>query len=300
MGAEPSLDETGRSLDVVVVGLDGSSASITALRWATTQVSPRGRVHAVHVVVPSEASRAADAAASARSSLREVWIPTAVDDSSCVTPSVRTGDVAEELLRCAAEVGARFVVVGHRARSHLGAQLVGHVTAALLHAADRPIVIVPFDWTPAHTDGRPVAVGVGVSKGTLSALRWTMEHPQYCENGMILAHARGPRSVFRADGWLDVLAYHLDPTVLPSWLEQDLLELAEQIRAETGADVDVAVSVHPGRTGARLVEAGGAASLLVVGRGEPPFVRTRTIAPYLRHAIVHAPCPIVVVPAAEE
>lgn len=294
MGAEPSLDETERALDVVV-GLDGSSASITALRWAATQRSLVARVHAVHVLVPAETS----VAGAVEDALHSVWIPAAVDDPSGVTPVLRTGDVADELLRVAAEVGADAVVVGHRARSHLGAQLVGHVTATLLHAADRPVVIVPFDWTSERTEGRPIAVGVGVSKGTQSALRWAMEHLPSCQDGMVLAHAQGPRSLFRPDGWLDVLAYHLDPTVLSTWLEQDLLDLAEQLQTETGTDVEVAVSVQPGRTGARLVEAGEGASLLVVGRGEPPFVRSHTIAPYLRHAIVHAPCPIVVVPAVE-
>lgn len=294
MGAEPSQEQTERGL-VAVVGLDGSAASTAALRWAAAGQGGTGRIHAVHVVETTDASATTRRHAEA---LLEGWVATAVgDDRSNVTPRVREGDVTEALLRCADEVGAEVVVVGHHAHEHLGPQLVGRVTAGLLHAAGLPVVIVPTDWAPAQTRGRPMAVGVGVSEGTRCALRWAMEHAWLSGDGMILAHALGPRSVFRPDGWLDVLAYHLDPTVLSEWFEQDLLELAEQLRAETGADVDVSVSVEPGRTGARLVDAGERAGLLVVGRSEPPFVRTRTIAPYLRHAIVHAPCPIVVVPA---
>lgn len=97
-----------------------------------------------------------------------------------------------------------------------------------------------------------------------------------------------------------MLAYHLDPSVIPNWVEQDLLDLANDLRGRAGANVDVAVSVRPGRIGARLVEAGATASMLVIGRGEPPFIRNHAIAPHLRHAIVHAPCPIVVVPAGPE
>ena len=43
-----------------------------------------------------------------------------------------------------------------------------------------------------------------------------------------------------------------------------------------------------------------AAVLLVIGRGEPPFLRHRAMAPYLHHALVHAPCPIAVVPLDED
>jgi nucleotide-binding universal stress UspA family protein len=128
-------------------------------------------------------------------------------------------------------------------------------------------------------------------------LRWTLTHPTLVRNGLLLVHAYGPRSIFRPEGWLDVLAYHLDPTVLTEWVEEDLLDLARRLQTETGTDVSVTVSVQPGRTGPRLVDAGEAAGMLVVGRAEPPFIRSRTIAPYLRHAIVHAPCPVVVVPA---
>lgn len=306
MGAERSLDDRG--LDDVVVGIDGSSASITALRWAASQVRQRGRVHAVHVVVPSE-EVLADAAMTdsvglkhrREDVLREVWVPAAVgDETSGVTPLIREGHVADELLRHAEEIGADAIVVGHHEQARLGPQLVGHVTAKLLHAAGRPVVIVPLDWLPEYTEGRPVVVGVGVSKGTQDALRWVMDRPRCVRHGLVLAHAHGPRSLFRPDGWLDVLAYHLDPTVLSRWVEQDLLDLADQVRQETGAELDVEVSVEPGRTGPRLVEAGQAAGMLVIGRGEPAFIRSRTIAPYLRHAIVHAPCPVVVVPASDE
>jgi hypothetical protein len=39
--------------------------------------------------------------------------------------------------------------------------------------------------------------------------------------------------------------------------------------------------------------------LLVIGRSEPPFVGQHVMAPYLHHALAHAPCPIAVVPVDE-
>lgn len=287
--------DDGGERRVMVVGVDGSAESTNALRWAGHELAPGDVLHVVHAIAPAE-ELAADRAVE----LAEAWIPSAVDDDGPATiPAVREGTVADVLLDVAHERGADAIVVGHHPQSRLGPQLVGHVTVTLLHASDVPVVIVPVDWTPARTDGRPVVVGVGVSHGTRAALRWAIARADIARRGLVLAHAHGPRSLFRPDGWLDVLAYHLDPRVLPEWIERDLEELGEQLVAETGADVEVSVSVEPGRTGPRLVEAGEEASLLVIGRGEPPFVRNHAIAPYLRHAISHAPCPIVVVPAAE-
>lgn len=286
----------------LVVGLDGSAASAAALRWSLAQVGGDGRVHAVSVVDTDEVGELED-------ELRGRWIPDALAGGSddpdpapvdvVVDVVVLVGDAPDELVRYAERVGADAVVVGHHAQARFGPRLVGHVTATLLHESERPVVVVPTDWGPAHTDGRPVAVGVGVAAGTEAAVRWAIAQPAAQEHGLLLAHALGPRTMFRPDGWLDVLAYHLDPTVLTEWIEQDLLDLAEQISDEIGVEVDVTVSVRPGRTGARLVDAGAGAGMLVVGRGEPAFVRAHTIAPYLRHAIVHATCPVVVVPVGQ-
>lgn len=298
----------GRCLDDVVVGVDGSDASIDAIRWALAHVRPHGHVHAVHVIGPAE-ELALDAALGdsvalqrhREHELRELWIPkarTVADLETDVEPLVLEGAVADRLLGVARGVGADVVAVGHHEQAR-GPQLVGHVTATLLRHLELPLAIVPLGWVPGD-DHRPVAIGVGVSRGTTAAVRWVMEHESVAGAGVLLVHALGPRSVFRPDGWLDAVAYHLDPTVLPTWVEQDLLDAAEDVRSRTGADVDVAIAVQPGRTGARLAEAGAAARLLVIGRGEPPFVRRHTIAPYLRHVIVHAPCPILVVPAPAE
>lgn len=279
----------------IVVGLDGSAAASAALRWAAAHAGPEATVHAVRVLEP-EAGRLPDRADS-EAELRR-WIADAMPGPTDlrVVAVVAEGDVSDALVRIADDVGADAIAVGHHAQPHHGPQLVGHVTARLLHEADRAVAIVPRDWDPVRTDGKPVAIGVGVAGGTEVALRWALDRPGLVSGGLLLVHAYGPRSVFRPEGWLDVVAYHLDPTILPEWLEQDLLELAAELQAEAGTDVEVAVSVLPGRRGALLVEAGTMASLLVVGRSEPPFL-SHAIAPYLRHAIVHSPSPVVVVPA---
>lgn len=247
----------------VVVGLDGSPASLVAQRWA---VAHAGSSEDVHVA--------------------------AVDESS-VGRGVHA--VVDELLALAAQTSAVAVVVGHEPRERFGANLVGRTTTELLQTASCPVIIVPSTWDPTRTLGRPVAVGVGVARGTRAAVDWVRGQPDLISDGLVLVHAIGPRSLFRPDGWIDAVAYHLDPGVVPSWIEEDLDALAEQLGDDGGFEVDVVVG--PGPTGSRLLEAAETASLLVVGRGEPTFVRERVMAPYLRRAITHAPCPVVVVPA---
>jgi nucleotide-binding universal stress UspA family protein len=212
------------------------------------------------------------------------------------------GPVAESLLSVAAEVDATLIAVGHHPHPRLGPQLVGHVTAELLRRSDRPIAVVPQGWDPDRHRAGSVVVGVGVARGTRAAIRWAVDHASTGTAELRLVHALGPRSLFRPDGVLDVLAFHLDPSVVPTWVEEDLTALAEQVRDQSGGrmDIDVSVAVEPGRTGPVLVEAGAGAQLLVIGRGEPPFLRRHAIAPYLRHALVNAPCPVVVVPAPPE
>lgn len=290
----------------LVVGLDGSDESAGALRWAVGAVVPQGRIHAVHALSPAR-ELAGDAVLAdsvahrhrAERELAERWV-TAVDHAGVdVVPRVVEGAVAATLLGVAREVGAAAVAVGHRPRARFGPRVVGHVTADLIHHARLPVVVVPDGWEPSGREDTPIVAGVGVAKASREALRWAVRQATAQRRPLGIVHAYGPRSLFRPDGLLDVLAYHLDPKVLPTWVEEDLLALAGRIGTETGGDVDVAVSVLPGRIGARLVEAGHDAELLVIGRGDDPFHR-HAMAPYLRHALVRAPCPIVVVPTGGE
>lgn len=289
-----------------VIGLDGSPESTVALRWLATQMPSGGCVHAVHAVHPVDAlARDAvlgDSVGDLHRRERELideWLAPLAGSAIDVRHELREGDAPDVLLEVAAEVEADAVVVGHHPHARLGPQLVGHVTRELLRHSPVPVVIVPSSWEPVDEDA-PVVVGVGVSSGTRAAIAWALEHADLGAGGLSLVHAFGRRSMFRQGGFLDLIAYHLDPSVLSDWVESDLTELAEQMSRESGRDaVELSVSVTSGRTGAVLAEAGRGARLLVIGRGEPPFVRRHAIAPYLRHALLNATCPIAVVPAAE-
>lgn len=299
---------TGSLLDDVVVGLDGSDESAVALQWAAAALPPSSGLYAVHVMNPAD-ELAMDAVLAdsvkerhrREADLAERWLAPVRDRDPAPHPLVREGTVATELLTVAREVGADAIVVGHHPNIRRGPRLVGHVTGELLKHSEFPVIIVPAAWEPHPASTAPVVVGVGVSRGTRAAIRWALTKMDVAVSGLSLVHAFGRRSIFRPDGLLDLLAFHLDPSVLPTWVEEDVTALADRIREEAGLDeVGLSISVAPGRTGPALVEAGRGARLLVIGRGEPPFVRRHAIAPYLRHALVNAPCPIAVIPAGDE
>lgn len=263
----------------LVVGVDGSGEAALALRWAVEAVASGGRVHAVSVADEHGPPRRPEATA------------------ATVEPVVVEGaDVDRALLDVAADRHADAIVVGHRPQARLGMQVVGHVTAGLIHASPVPVVVVPEGWDAARDARSPIVVGVGVSAATRPAVAWAMRRAEDTGCELHLVHALGPRSWFRPDGLLDLLAYHIDPAMRSAWIAEDIDALAEEIREQTGRAVAASVSVEHGPTGHRLVEAGQRASLLVIGRGEPAFVKRRVMAPYLRHAILNATCPVAVVP----
>jgi nucleotide-binding universal stress UspA family protein len=300
-------DETGCTgwLRELVVGLDGSEEATAALCWAASALAPNGRLHAIHVVTPGE-ELAVDAALAdsvawrhrRERELEDAWISPVTGGHVDIFPEVVEGGVAESLLDIARRHDADAVVVGHHPRARFGPRVVGHVTADVLHHADRPVVVVPGEHRPSAEDDAPIVVGVGIAEATRAAVAWATRQGQATGAELRLVHALGPRSLFRADGVLEVLAYHLDPTVVSDWVEEDLLAAAERVSESVGDQVDLSMHVETGRTGRLLVEAGAGARLLVIGRGNAPFVR-HAMAPYLRHALIHAPCPVVVVPVEE-
>lgn len=299
MGTRPTLRE-------IVVGVDGSEASDAALRWAADHVAPGGRVHAVHVVgyVDELAVDAALGDSVAMRHRRDRELAARTDETLAGLDrdvewgtEVREGAVAATLTDVGRQRDADAIAVGHHPSPRFGARVVGHVTADLIAHSDRPTIVVPAAWRD-DVGGSPVVVGVGVTAATRAALRWGLDRAADEQTGIVLVHALGPRSLFRPDGALDVLGYYLDPAVVTRWVEEDVEEVAQQISAEAGADVEMTISIAPGRIGRRLLDAGDRARLLVVGLGGAPF-RRHAMARSLRTVVAGAVCPVAIVPRPE-
>lgn len=289
----------------LVVGVDGSPGSLAALAWAA-RVAPEAALDAVHVwpstveVLAAAAPRDRELQRRAASDhLRGAWTSGVRQQVRALHCEVLDGDPAVELTALAERLDADAIVVGrhgHGAHGGPGAHTVGHLTAALVRRATRPVVVVPGAGVEPVARGAHIVVGIGHGPSGRVALRWAAALARDRGLGLSLVHAVGLPSMVRAEGLAELLAYTIDPAALGEWAEEDLAELAAEVRDAADVPLPVTWRTSSGRAGPRLVDAAAGAALLVVGvhRGS---VADLAAVPTLHHVLTHAPCPVAVVPA---
>lgn len=135
----------------VVVAVDGSSGSLTALRFALTEAQLRGAelqavcvwslpdTYGSAIVFPDDVDFEAEARRTLDEAIAEVTSDG--DRDVHVTPLVMQGYAVNALLDAAA--GANLLVVGSRGRGGFTGLLLGSVSQQLAHHTRCPIVIVP-------------------------------------------------------------------------------------------------------------------------------------------------------------
>ncbi len=136
----------------VVVGLDGSDASIVALDKAVLEAGWRGvELHVVHAldVTPAVLHLAGNEKISTRelaeSDSEEVWKRAAsiLDGADVKVVKVnRDGKAADALTDYAKEVDASVLVVGPRGRGRVTKALLGSTAQGVVKAAERDILLV--------------------------------------------------------------------------------------------------------------------------------------------------------------
>ncbi|MER7729992.1 universal stress protein [Streptomyces erythrochromogenes] len=141
--------DTRPEVPLIVVGLDGSPSSQTALRWATRYAGlVGGRVDAVTAwEVPGEASWSApavdaefDEEEAQRLLVEEVRTVLGEDGASQVHERLVHGHPADVLVDAAA--GADMLVVGSRGRGGFRRALLGSVSQQVALHAPCPVTIV--------------------------------------------------------------------------------------------------------------------------------------------------------------
>lgn len=137
-------------MGTIVVGMDGSSHALAALRWALDEAALRGsRVRTVYVWQPAllggypyteahfdPAAMEAEAKLLLDRALGEVEVPAGVEIEQVVV----CGSPVEALLQQSA--GADLVVVGSRGRGGFAELVLGSVSHQVSHHAPCPVVIV--------------------------------------------------------------------------------------------------------------------------------------------------------------
>lgn len=156
----------------IVVGVDGSPASVDALRWAAGQADLIGA--AVEAVISWEypstsgmefGSLDIDWAENARAALADALDVALGEDAGRVTGTVTRGHPAEVLV--AAAQGADLLVVGSRGHVALPGRLLGSVSEHVAARASCPVVVVRHVPDPialgqrTHHMGRDALLGAG-------------------------------------------------------------------------------------------------------------------------------------------
>ncbi|WP_258724156.1 universal stress protein [Cellulomonas sp. NS3] len=298
--------------DVVLVGVDGSAASLHALDWAAAQAQAHGR--RLHIVcsysLPSFTAASLDGgyAALDDSAIQEGARAVLAEAKARVAPSgvpatatVATGDAAGVLVEMSHDV--TLAVVGTRGRGGFADRLLGTVSSALPAHASCPTVVVPLrgaDSSRVVPDDAPlepvapvrrIVVGIDGSPQADLALRCALREAEVwgAELTAVAGVPVGAGSGILA--WLPAAVDH----------EQVLADAAE------GLDVvvDRALADHPGLTVRRhvldgtgaelLTEFSTATDLIVVGsRGRGGFAGL-LLGSTSQAVLHHAVCPVMVV-----
>ncbi len=291
------MDETAR----IVVGIDGSEGSLAALAVARQEAALVGAgVEAVmawdHLDQPGpEPFDPHFSAEKAQAWLDEVLAGVPADDGPPVTGRAVCGHPAAVLLDAGA--GADLLVVGARGHGGFLGLRLGSVSHKVLHHAPCPVLVCRergADEAP-RPDGRPVVAGADGSEVARRALVWAAEEAVRRGVPLVVVHGWGLPST--ASGPI------ADPSAFS--LSEAFSEAAMELVTEEGARVrkavpDVEVEVRSDATGAApaLLDAADGAALVVVGsRGRGGFGGL-LVGSVSQQVADHAPCPVVVVPAA--
>lgn len=312
--------------EVVLVGVDGSAASLHALDWATAYAHRVG--WALHIVcsysLPSFTAASLDGGYAAlddttiqegaKSVLAEAEARVA-DAGVRATTEVATGDAAGVLVELSGDYG--LAVVGTRGRGGFTERLLGTVSSALPAHARCPVVVVPLraeanrgvSWSVPGSESGTDAETSTTTPGAAEIRE--VRRIVVGVDGSPQAERALQHAILQANAWgaelTAVTGVPVGNSGMLAWLPSNIDR--EQVLADIGAGMDVLVDKYeaqnPGLrirrivldgTGAELLtEFSTASDLVVLGsRGRGGF-RGLLLGSTSQAVLHHAACPVLVV-----
>lgn len=256
----------------VIVGIDGSPASINALRWGGRLAERTGAEliavsvwrHPAWATLPNPIGVTLPPADLMDEATARI-IETACEHAgiSDATQVVRTGSPAFTLGSMCLDLEASALVVGSGVGIGVGGAVIGSVAASCVRAALVPTIVVPADSTSTepNSGSETIVVAYDGSEGAERALEWAA------------GRAAGGSEIELAFVW-DVPAWpilgtppgktHPDPHSRAE-VERVVDDRARALADELGSDVTVTAVVLEGRAGDVIADRSRHADLLVVG-----------------------------------
>jgi nucleotide-binding universal stress UspA family protein len=287
----------------VVVGVDGSQGSHTAVQWAAQEAGRRHLpLRVVHASVPTHLPSMRSTAVAARSDWRQqanniatdcVAAARRIDPTLIIELKVRLNENPAQALADEAD-SAELLVLGARGTGGFAKLRLGSTAVQVLELISGPVVVVrepDAEVVPGPAAGQ-VVVGVDGSELSHRAARFGFGEAALRGTGLTVLHAwtrpwqPAPRS-FKAPGGVDW-----------SFLEPQAATILSQSIAAARhdfPDVDVTERLINDQPGNALLDASRGAELLVVGsRGLGGL--TGMVLGSVSHGVVHqAHCSVAVV-----
>lgn len=289
--------------EVILVGVDGSTESLAAVRWAADRAVRTGaRLHILCTYALASYSAAAldggyavlDDEALKRGAQKVVdeGIACAKErGAEQVSGSIEPGDPAGVLVEMSAEVD--LIVVGSRGGGGFADRLLGTVSSALPAHAKCPVVVVP-----RHTSGKRftpverVVVGVDGSEVASAALRRAVDESVLWNAQLTAVSAVPIASTGTMMSWLPAT---VDREALVAEVRRGLD--AAVASATEGKDISVARHALDGSPASLLIEFSTAVDLVVVGtRGRGGFAGV-LLGSTSQTVFSHSTCPVMIVPS---
>lgn len=286
----------------ILVGVDGSSGSNTAVRYAVAEAQRRGMgLHLVHVIpgllpltglYPMQVPFRGDEFEEAGREVVAGSLALARRDlpADRVRGTVATGERAMALVEAAE--GAALLVLGADRAPTLERLTVGSTVGVVAARADEAVVVVPPDWRPRTTPGQ-VVVGIkSVDRVPLPVLRGALEVASERKASLRIVYIWELPAMYV----MTVLG-HLDK---PGWATA----VEERVRTDAAdllqeyADVTVEVEARYGQPAEELVRLSSDAELLVIARRAHAFPIGH-FGSTGRALLCSSHCPVMVLPTAE-
>ncbi|MBW4718417.1 universal stress protein [Saccharothrix obliqua] len=278
----------------IVVGVDGSTSALSAVRWAAAEAARHHvALKLVHAyLVPGrgypEVVLTANEVRQALEEQGRQWLADAEAVVRAAEPDVEVGVELAHSGAAGAMVWeskrARLVVLGSRGLGGFTGVLVGSVAVAVAAHGECPVVVVREELP----EGGPVVVGVDGSPTSEQAVAFAFEAASMRD---------APLVALLAGNDFPLVFGGPVPVDWDQVEEQERLELAERLAGwqEKYPDVRVERKVVRDRPARALLELAATAQLLVVGsRGRGGF-KGMLLGSTSQTLVYHAPCPLAVV-----
>jgi nucleotide-binding universal stress UspA family protein len=281
----------------VLVGIDGSPEATEAARAGAREAARLGaRLDLVLVLRTDQLPTPrrpddVDLAAVVRS-LSRLLVDAAAHEARQVAPGIdveqRVVDGHPVELLAAGSRAAALLCIGARGSGRLGDLVLGSTAAALVRAAECPVLVFPAQPAAAVHGRRGVVVGLDGGPDEAPLLEFAFAAAAARGTELVAVHTwqhtvPGPAHL--------LLSPLVDEAAAQRREEAELAQLVDET-SERHPDVPVRRVVERGRPAATLVPVALTAELLVVGRRHRRG-RLGSVAGAVLHA---APCPIGVVP----